>query len=85
MRAIFEKVTHRTAFARRRLCLDHPLSSLATDSYSYPSRGFRPKRLSGREPALTVPPRLYPASGSEAPSVPSASRAPPSVCLSVSP
>lgn len=83
MRAIFEKATHRTAFARRRLCLDHPLSSLATDSY--PSRGFRPKCLSGREPALMVPPRLYPASGSEAPSVPSASQAPPSVCLSVSP
>lgn len=36
MRAIFEKATHRTAFARRRLCLDHPLSSLATDSYFLP-------------------------------------------------
>lgn len=80
-RAIFGKAIHPTACTHGRLCLERPLSNLTTDSY--PSRGFRPKPHFVREPALTGPPRLYPASGLDAPSVPSASRVPP-ICLSVS-
>lgn len=64
MRATFEKASHHTAFRHCRLHLDHPLSTLTTDSH--PKRGFRPKRHVVREPALTVPPRLYPASGLDA-------------------
>lgn len=68
VRAIFEKATHRTAFARRRLCLDHPLSSLATDSYFLPvtrvsaeaplRQGARPHGPAPALPGLRLTQRL---------------------------